>query len=149
MIVSDGEIEGELQDRVATAIRSDPRFADQFVELEALAAEAQTTDLWEGLDRQREFDRLLEAGHWNDPAEILNPKGSDLYEVNYRRLIAVAEARLARNDDAEPIRRTLERLLRAELAAASKAVYLIAEAVKNLSKTTSERVLIEALDKRN
>ena len=51
MIVSGGTIEDELQDRVASVIRSDPRFAVQFEELEAMSAEAGAADLWDGFER--------------------------------------------------------------------------------------------------
>jgi hypothetical protein len=36
-IVCEGNVEGELQDRVAAVIRTDPRFAQQFEQLEAMA----------------------------------------------------------------------------------------------------------------
>ena len=95
-IVCEGNIEGELQVRVAAVIRTDPRFAQQFEALEAMAAEIGAEDLWEGVERNQEFDQLLEAESWENPTEILNLDGGDLYEVSYRKLIAVADARLAK-----------------------------------------------------
>jgi hypothetical protein len=47
-IVCEGNVEGELQKRVAAVIRTDPRFAQQFEQLEAMAAEIGAGDLWEG-----------------------------------------------------------------------------------------------------
>ena len=143
-IVCEGNIEGELQNRVATVIRTDPRFAEQFEELEALATEIDAEDLWEGLERNQEFGRLLEAESWEDAVEVLNPDGRDLYEVSYRNLIAVADARLAKAvDDPAPIQVAKDRLLQAEEKLAKDAVFQIAEAVKNLSVDTAETVIAE------
>ena len=142
-IVCEGNIEGELQDRLAAVIRTDPRFAQQFEELEAMAAEIGAEDLWEGVERNQEFDRLLGAESWGDPAEILNPDGGDLYEVSYRKLIAVADARLARAKDPAPIQAVKDRLLKAEEKLAKDAVFKVAEAVKNLSADTAEKVVAE------
>ncbi len=142
-IVCEGNIEGELQERVAAAIRTDPRFAQQFEELEAKAAEVGAEDLWEGLERNEEFDRLLAAESWEDPAEILNPDGSDLYEVSYRKLIAVADARIARAEDPAPIQAVKDRLLRAEEKLAKDAVFQVAEALKHLSADAAEKVMAE------
>ena len=143
LIVSDGDIEGELQKRIANVIRSDSRFAEQFEQLEALAADAGTDDLWDGFERNREFDRLLEAESWNDPAEVLNPDASELYEVSYRRLLAIADARIARTEHPGLIQSVKDRLLRAEEKSADRAVYQVAEALKNLSVDTAEKVIVE------
>ncbi len=142
-IVCEGNFEGDLQDRVVAAIRTDPRFTQQFEELEAMAAEIGAEDLWEGVERNEEFDRLLAAESWEDPAEILNPDGSDLYEVSYRKLLAVADARLARADDPAPIQAVKDRLLQAEEKLAKDAVFPVAEALKNLSADTAEKVIAE------
>ncbi len=60
-VVCEGNVEGELQERVAEALRTDPRCAGQFAELETMTAEAGAEDLWEGLERHQEFDRLQKA----------------------------------------------------------------------------------------
>jgi hypothetical protein len=143
-IVCEGNVEGELQERLAGAIRTDPRFARQFEQLEAMAAEIAADDLWEGVERNQEFDRLLEAESWDDPAEVLNPDGGDLYEVSYRRLIAVADARLARTDDPALIQAVRDRILRAEEKLAKDTVFKVAEALRNLSSDTAEKVITEA-----
>jgi hypothetical protein len=143
-IVCEGNVEGELQERVAGAIRTDPRFGRQFEQLEAMAAEIGADDLWEGVERNQEFDHLLEADAWDDPAEILNPDGGDLYEVSYRKLIAVADVRIAKADDPAPIQVVRDRLLRAEEKLAKDAVFKVAEALRNLSADTAEKVIAEA-----
>jgi hypothetical protein len=143
-IVCEGNVEGELQDRVASVIRSDPRFAKQFEELETMASEIGAEDLWDGLERNQEFDRLLAAESWEDPAQILNPDGGDLYEVSYRKLLAVADARLARDEEPAPILAVKDRLLRAEEKLANDAVFQVAEALKNLSPDAAEKVVAEA-----
>jgi hypothetical protein len=78
-----------------------------------------------------------------DPAEVLNPDGSDLYEVSYRKLIAVADARLAKAADTAPIQAVRERLHRAEETLAKDAVFKVAETLKNLSADTAEKVIAE------
>jgi hypothetical protein len=142
-IVCEGNVEGELQDRVAAVIRTDPRFAQQFEQLEAMATEIGAEDLWEGLERNQEFDRLLETESWKDPAEVLNPHGSDLYEVSYRKLIAVTDVRLGKAADPAPIQTVRDRLLRAEEKLAKDAVFQVAEAVKHLSVDTAEKVIAD------
>ncbi len=142
-IVCEGNIEGDLQERLVAVIRTDPRFSRQFEELEATAAEIGAEDLWEGLERHQEFDRLLAAESWDDPAEILNPDDGDLYEVSYRKLLAVADARIARAQDPAPIQAVKDRLLRAEKKLAKDAVFQVAEALKNLSTDTAEKVIVD------
>jgi hypothetical protein len=142
-IVCGGNVEGELQDRVASAIRTDPRFARQFEELEAMASEIGAEDLWDGLVRNEEFDRLLAAESWDDPAEVLNPCSNDLYEVSYRKLLAVAESRIARAEDPAPIQTVKDRLLEAEDKLAKDAVFKVAEALEDLSVDTAENVIAE------
>ena len=142
-IVSGGNIEGDLQDRVAAVIRTDPRFAEQFEQLEALAADAAAEDLWDGFERNQEFDRLLETESWEDPAEILNPEGSDLYEVSYRKLLAIADARIARTEHPGLVEAVKDRLQRAEEKSAERAVYQVAEALRNLSVDSAEKVVAE------
>jgi hypothetical protein len=139
-----GNVEGDLQERVAAVLRTDPRFTRQFEQLEAMAAEVGAEDLWEGLERNEEFDRLLAAESWEDPAEILKPETNDFYEVSYRKLLAVADARLGRTDDPAPIQAVKDRLLRAEEKLAKDAVFQVAEAVKHLSPETAEKVIAEA-----
>jgi hypothetical protein len=109
-----------------------------------MAAEIGADDLWEGVERNQEFDHLLEADSWDDPAEILNPDGGDLYEVSYRRLIAVADARLARVADPAPVQAVKTRLLQAEEKVAKDVVFKVAEALRNLSADTAEKVIAEA-----
>jgi hypothetical protein len=142
-IVCEGNVEGELRDRVAAAIRTDPRFTQQFEQLEVMAAEIGAEDLWEGVERNDEFDRLLAAESWEDPAEILNPDQRDYYEIGFRKLIAVADARLSRTDDPGPIQAVKDRLLLAEEKFAKDAVFKVAEAVKSLSADTAEKIFDE------
>jgi hypothetical protein len=142
-VVCEGNVEGELQERIATVLRTDPRFAEQFEELETLTADAGAEDLWEGLERHQEFDRLLAVPDWDDPAEVLNPHNYDFYEVSYRKLLAVAEARLARAEDPAPIRDVRDRLLKAEKARARDAVFAVAEALKPFSQQTADEVIAE------
>ena len=143
LIVSDGDIEGELQERIAEVIRTDPRFTEQFEQLESLAVDAGADDLFDGFERNREFDQLLEAESWEAPAEILNPDGSELYEVSYRKLLAIADARIARTEHPGLIQAVKDRLQRAEEKSAERAVYQVADALKNLSVETAEKVFVE------
>jgi hypothetical protein len=142
-IVCEGNIEGELQQRVARVIRSDPRFAHKFAVLEEMTAEAGAEDLWEGLDRHLELDRLLEDGSWEDPAEVLEPAGNDHYQVSYRGLLAVADARIAKADDPAPIQAVKDRLLRAQRQPLQNAVFQVAEALEKLSPGAAEEVIAE------
>ena len=145
-IVCGGNIDGELQEKVAKIIRADPEFAEQFADLEAMAAAAGADDLWDGLERHQDVDRLLAAETWQDPAEVLNPEGSDLYEVSYRKLLAVADARIAAADpsqgqDPSLIEALRDRLQKAEEKLAADSVFQVAEALRNLSDDTAEKVI--------
>jgi len=51
-IVCEGNVDGELQERLTEVLRTDPRFAEHFEELETMAAEAGADDLWEGPAQQ-------------------------------------------------------------------------------------------------
>ena len=73
ILVSKGHIADDLQRCLARVIRRDPRFAESLAKLETLASDAGIADLWLGLERNQEFDRLLEAESWVDSAETLNP----------------------------------------------------------------------------
>ncbi|MEE8525665.1 MAG: hypothetical protein V3T72_17140 [Thermoanaerobaculia bacterium] len=146
-IVCEGDVEGELQERLTKVLRTDPRFTEQFEELDTMAAEAGAEDLWEGLDLHRDFDRLLAVPVWEDPAEVLNPERDRFYQISYRKLLAVAEARLARAEDPAPIRDLRDRLLRAEKGPAQQAVYAVAEALSPLSQTTADKVVAEVRSK--
>jgi hypothetical protein len=142
-IVCDGNIDGDLQERVARVIRSDPRFARHFERLEEMTAEAGAEDLWEGLGRHLEFNRLLASESWEDPAEILNPDGDEDYQVSYRKLLAVADARIAKAADPAPIEAVKERLLRAQRQPVKNAVFQVAEALEKLSAGAAEEVIAE------
>ena len=67
----------------------------------------------------------------------------DYYEVGFRKLIAVADARLSRTDDPAPIQAVKDRLLRAEEKFAKDAVFKVAEAVKSVSADTAEKIFAE------
>ena len=140
-ILCDGHIESSLQRRLAAMIRQDPRFTDELKQLEALTADADGDDLWDGLKCNQDFDCLLESRHWKHPEEILNPTGNDLYEVSYRKLLAIAGARAARADDPTPVHRVRERLQQAEKEAASDAEFAVMEALQNLSNAAIHEVL--------
>jgi hypothetical protein len=142
-IVCEGDVEGGLQERLTHLLRTDPRFVEHFEELETMAAEAGAEDLWDGYDRHQEFDRLLAVPVWDDPAEVLNPRGELFYQVNYRKLLAIAEARLARAEDPAPIRDVRDRLLKAEKVPAQQAVFVVAEALQHLSQQTADKVVAE------
>ena len=140
-ILCEGDVDGELQERVARVIRTDPRFTEQITQLEAMAAAARADDLWDGLERHLEVDRLLAAESWEDPATILNPEKDHLYELSYRKLLAVADARLATANDPVAVEVLKARLQKAESKVAANTVFQITEALGNLSVATAEKVI--------
>lgn len=143
-LVCSGDADEELQGRLTDALRADPRFTRHFGELEAMAAEAGTDDLLEGLERHQEFERLLTAtSPWEDPAEILDPHERGLYQIHYRQLLTVAESRLKTAEDPKPIRELKDRLLEAEKSLARQAVFAVAEALEHLSEQTADKVVAE------
>jgi hypothetical protein len=143
-----GDVGDKLQERLTDVLRADPRFAAQFAALDGLAAEAGTDDLLQGYVRRREFERLLAAkGPWKDPAEVLDRGRRGLFRVDYRQLLAIADARVQTAEDPEPLRKLRDRLLEAEKEPARQAVFAVAEALEYLSERTADRVVAEVRKK--
>jgi hypothetical protein len=143
-----GDVGEKLQQRLAAVLRTDARFDGLFATLDRLAAEAGTDDLLQAYVRHREFERLLTARRrWKDPAEVLDPGGRGLYLVDYRQLLAIAEARLQSAEDPEAMRELRDRLLEAEKKSAGQAVFAVAEALEYLSERAADQVLAEVREK--
>ncbi len=137
------DVDDALRERLIADLRADLRFAGHFETLEAMAVEAGTDDLYEGYERHREFENLLTAPDWDDPVEVIYPERDGLCEVDFRQLLAIAEARLAANDEVAPVREVRDRLLRAEKDPARQAVFAVAEALRHLSERTADEVVAE------
>ncbi len=106
--------------RLGRVIRSDPRFTGHLELAEALARDAaiepgSDNRLADGVDANQDFDRLLSAGDWTDPAEILDPDGER--GVPYTPLIHIARARIQRAADPSQLRSVLAKLRHAALFA--------------------------------
>ncbi len=144
----DGDIGEDVQQRLKTVLRTDPRYAAQFAALDGLAAEAGTDDLWQAYIRHQEFDRLLAAKEpWKDPAEVLDSGQLAFFRVDYRQLLAIADSRLRAGEDPEPLQALRDRLLQAEREPARQAVFMVAEALEYLSEQTADKVVAEVRKK--
>ena len=147
-IFCEGDIDDELRERLQSTLRTDPRLSRKFEQLEAMQADAGSVNLWQGFNRNQELDCLLEAGPWEDPSEILHPEGPADGELDYRQLIAVADARAGRAEDPRLILEVRKRLLRAEQKRAQVAALAITETLRCFSDETAERVFKEVRQRR-
>ncbi len=140
IVEADGEVDPELQARLADLVRSHPDCAARIAELDAVAAEAGIPDSpWTALQLNRRLDRLLETEGWDDPAEVLgeqDPETSFLAE-----LIRITEARAARSDDPARLLEVKERLITAEVVAFEQHLKPFARWLVLMSPEGAERVM--------
>ena len=93
------ELPADTLRRIAAAARSDPRFAEHYRVLEALARDAGLDpsdggDLETAFECYEEYWKLLETDGWEHPDEVLDPNGD--VGISYRELAHLARERAER-----------------------------------------------------
>ncbi len=140
LLDADGGLDAAARSRLADLVRADPRCAPRLAELERLAADAGLgQELESALWLNRCFDRLLAAGAWKDPDEVLDV--DDPQELHTRVLLRIADARAGRASDPSAIVRVKERLLAAEVRAAEEPLKRFVLCLTALSPEGAERIL--------
>ncbi|MCP3963626.1 MAG: hypothetical protein GY719_37800 [bacterium] len=145
LLVEGHEIPPASRRRLRRFHRADPRLKEPLGELESLAVDAGVDDLVDGLFYNREVDRLLDAGDWAHPAEVLDPHGD--VGISYPELLAVADARARRTGDDQRVAEVREKLARtvAERATKDDLVRKILEPVLGLDREEVKRLFSQAL----
>lgn len=106
-----------LVPKLRAVVRSDPRFAPHFEQLEALAREAgldpaSETGIEDGFAAHQDLERLLAAEGWAHPAEVLDPAGE--VGVACGAVLRIARARLEQaGEEPGPLREVVAKLERA------------------------------------
>ncbi len=131
---------GGTPGRLARLLRAGPHFAPQLAGLETLAADAGLEqDLEIALLHHRRFERLLAAGSWKDPGEVLGVE--DPEALCYPDLVRIADARAARADDPSAILEVKERLLAAEVRALEEPLQQFVLRLAPVSPEAASRIL--------
>ncbi len=130
----------ETRRRLAGFLRRLPACAATVEELEVLAADAGLgDDLFLAWQLNERFGRLLAAGDWKDPAEVLGPL--DWEDAFYPEMIRIAEARAERSDDPQRCRAVRERLVAADVRAMEEYLRVFVRRLVHTAPAASRRVL--------
>ncbi len=134
------DLGADTRRRLAAFLRRVPASADAVAALDELAADA---GLGENLllawQLNQRFDRLLAAGDWRDPAEVLGVV--DWEEAFYPEMIRIAEARAERSDDPERYRVVRDRLVAADVRAMEDYLRVFVRRLVHTAPRASRRVL--------
>lgn len=126
--------------RLARYLRRQPACAAVVAELDALSADAGLGDnLLLARQLNERFDRLLAAGEWRDPAEVLG--AMDWEEAFYPEMIRIAEARAGRSDAPERYRAVRDRLVAADVRAMEDYLRVFVRRLVHTAPRASRRVL--------
>ncbi len=134
------DLGADTRRRLASFLRRQPSCAEAVAALDALAADA---GLGENLllawQLNQRFDRLLAAGEWTDPAEVLGVV--DWEDAFYPEMIRIAEARAERSDAPERIQAVRDRLIAADVRAMEDYLRVFVRRLVHTAPVASRRVL--------
>ncbi len=110
------KISEDMRLRLAEWLRTDPRLANPFKQLEKMAKDARTDDLGDALDQHQRFERWLATADL--PGDIMAPE-------EYAQLLSIAAARLerARAEERPNLRRVQSNLGRSYLKGLTVSLY--------------------------
>ncbi len=106
-----GGVSEEGRAVIATILREDPRFADQFAQLEAMAGDADVDNVLDGFEAHRRFEILL-SEEWEHPADVLEEGPRDVWYEPLLNLATTLSDRVEGSEDSAKflaVERRLER----------------------------------------
>ena len=144
LLCTECEMPEDVHERLRHDILGDPRYGELLAHGEQLRRDTGCPELWQALAYGADFERLLEAEGWDDPAEILMPGHEDLPFVGHRQLIGIADARIARGEATEKLSALKERVERAECKPLEETLEDLLSRVRRLSPASAARMVARA-----